>query len=460
MQMIDELMEQLHATDPSERRYALEALYDHCCDDGVLETAAHLLADTDRGVREAASHILVLCSNDRAASLAAVHISSPIIAVRNLAGDVLVRMGGPAINAILPYIDSADKDIRKFSVDLIAQLPTTPVSVGKIAGRLTDPDPNVVCASIDALGAMHAGEHLQQMLDLFDEVEYARPNVVNAAAKFQEEAKSQFFLKALSDEDPVVQLGAAEALSVRKDGGILEVLLSKFATVSELAKPVILHSIVVLLESTGYKGEIPGYLKPSLLAMLGDSDTAYVRAAVRGLGYFLDDAVIEAFVSHAGMSESVDSAILSELKKYPERVIPIAIAHARRAGDLAVPAMLVISLIQGMQENDPNPLPAKVLDEAASFIAGSFGRLDADMKMTALGVCGSFRTSSAVDVIKSGLGDPEPAVKSLALDLAAKTGPQFFGPELLVLKDDYDEEVRFAASALITQLNPGRRKRD
>ncbi len=453
--MIDQLIQQLHTPDPSDRRYALEALYDHCCDDRVLEAAAFFLTDTDRGVREAASHILVLCSNDRAASLTAVHISSANIAVRNLAGDTLVRMARSAINAILPYIDSADKDIRKFSVDLIAQLPATPASVGKIADRLTDSDPNVGCAAIDALGAMHAGEHLPRILDLFDEVEYARPNVVNAASKFQEEAKSQFFFKALSDEDPVVQLEAAEALSARKDGGILEVLLSKLANVSELAKPVILHSIVVLLESTSYDGEVPGYLRPGLLAMLDDSDTTYVRAAVRGLGHFVDDEVLKAIISHAGKSESVDSAILAVLRNYPERAIPLAISHAKGTGDAAVPAMLVISLIQNLQENDLIPPSAEVLDKAATFIARSFARLDVDMKLTALGMCGSFRTSSAVGLIKSGLHDPEPAIKGLALDLAAKIGPQFFIPELQALKGDYDEEVRLAAAALIpSEANP------
>ncbi len=453
--MIEASIERLQTPDPSEKRMALESLYENCCDDRVLESAAYLLTDPDRGVREAASHVLILCSSEKAASLAAVHISSRNIAVRNLAGDALVRMGESAIPALLPYVDSADKDVRKFAVDLIAQLPATPASVAKIAVHLNDPDQNVVCASIDALGAMHAEQHLPKILRLFDKAEYARPNVVNAAAKFEKGVSFQFFVKALSDEDPVVQLASAEALSSRKDKELLNILLAKMTSVSDLAKPVILHSIVILMESTGYRGEMPAYLKQSLLAMLDDPDPAYMRAAVRGLQNFIDDNVLTALVSHAGKGESVDASILGVLRDYPEKAIRIALARARSTGEFASTTVLMISLIHTLQENDSPRSVGGVLDEAAGFIAGNFSRLDADMKITALSICGSLGTPTAIRLIRSALEDRESAVKSLALDLAARTGPQHFGKELQLLKGDYDEEIRFAATALMTQGKPG-----
>ena len=225
--MIDELIEQLHTQDPSGKRNALEALYDYSEDDRVIEAAAYLLTDPDRGVREAASHVLVLCLNEKAASLTATHIQSMNIAVRNLAGDALVRMQSVAVNALLPYVDSADKDVRKFAIDILAQLPATPESVEKIAAHLRDTDQNVVCASVDALGALHASGHVGELLELYDEAEYARPNVVNAAAKIQGNADLQFFVKALSDQDPIVQLAAADALSTRKDRETMAILLEK-----------------------------------------------------------------------------------------------------------------------------------------------------------------------------------------------------------------------------------------
>lgn len=458
--MKENLIEHLHIAAPSEKRNALEALYDHCCDDRVLEAAAELLTDPDRGVREAASHILVLCSSEKAASLTAVYISSRNIVVRNLAGDTLVRMGKPATRALLPYVDSTDKDVRKFAVDLIALLPSTTAAVSKVAGHLDDPDPNVVCASIDALGSMHAEQYLQRILTLFDKLDYAKPNIVNTAAMFHNDARLQFFVDALSDEDPVVQLAAAEALSTRRDGDLLKVLLAKLETVSDLAKPVVLHSIVVLLESTDYSVEIPRSLRQHLLQMLDDSDPAYIRAAVRGLRHFIDDDVLAALVSHAGKSESVDNAILSILRNYPENAIPVALAYSRSSGEVVRPAILIISLIQNMPGKDTSGISTEVLDEAASFIADNFTLLDAEAKITALGVRGVFVASSAVKLIRAGLRDPESAVKSLALDLAARTGPQFFGYELQTLKGDYDEEIRLAATALVLQMKPGFQNQD
>jgi HEAT repeat protein len=458
--MIEALLERLHTPDPSDKRNALESLYEYCCDDRVLEAAAFLLTDPDRGVRESASHVLVRCANEKAASLTAVHISSSNIAVRNLAGDALVRMGASAIGALIPYVDSRDKDVRKFAVDLIAQLPTNPSAILKISERLHDIDPNVVCAAIDALGSLHATQYLHRILGLFAEKEFARPNIVNTASMFPEATDLPFLVQALSDEDPVVQLSAAEALSTRKDENLLPVLLPWISRVSDLAKPVILHSIVVLMDSAGFSGEIPAHLRSDLLAMLDDSDPVYVRAAVRGLGHFVDNEVLSALISHAGRNESIDSAILSLLKSYPKRAIQLAVTLAKKKGEPFGPANMVVSLMQILLENEADPAKAEILGEAGTFVAHNFSHLEADTKIIALSICGELAMPISVKLIKCGLEDPESAVKSLALDLVAKTGPQYFEPELKMLRTDFDEEVRFAATALITQQKPGFRSQD
>ena len=63
----------------------------------------------------------------------------------------------------------------------------------------------------------------------------------------------------------------------------------------------------------------------------------------------------------------------------------------------------------------------------------------------------------ATEIVRAGLDDPETAVKSLSLDLAARIGPQFFGKELETLTGDYDQEIRSAAIILTTQLTSSRK---
>ncbi len=458
MPMIEKLIEQLYASDPSGIRDMLEALSDFPCDDRVLEAAATMLNAEDRGVREAASRLLILCSNEKAASLTAIHIMSKNIAVRNLAGDVLVKMNGTATKILLPYVESTDKDVRKFAIDILAQLPATADTITKIKAHISDPDQNVVCACIDALGALHSEQSILGIIQLFEKLEFAKPNIVNAAAKFPEKVSTQFFLGALSDLDPVVQLAAAEALAIRKDKEVVEALIHKLDTLSELAKPVVLHSIVSFLDPSNYEGVIPPVLKTHLLEMMKDTDPVYVRAAARGLRNFIDDDVIKTLVSSLGRSETIDDAIFSVLKEHAEKSIKIILNSAKSGKDNSSLVKMIIGLIQNLLQTYNLSLSPKVMDETIDFIANNFTGLDVDTKIAALGTCEGQNPHRSVKVVKAGLEDQEQSVRSYALDLAARIGPLFFDKELEKLKDDYDEEIRGAANKLLARLKAGQQK--
>ncbi|HEY9165608.1 MAG TPA: HEAT repeat domain-containing protein [Candidatus Kryptonia bacterium] len=447
--MVEKLLEQLKNQDPSERRSALESLYDFSSDERVLKAAANLITDDDRGVREAASRLLVLCSNEQAAVLVAVHISSGNIAVRNLAGDSLVRMKAAAIPALIPYVDSSDKDLRKFAIDVLAQLPPSDTSVEKIAGHLEDSDQNVVGACIDALGALHSEKYIDALMEIYGKNESLRPNVVNALAVFSERVALEFLEKALDDADPVVQLAAAEALASRKDRGLLEVLIRKMNSVSDLAKPVVLHSVIQLLESINCPVALPSDLRNTLLGMLDDADASYVRAAVRGLKYFDDKETIESLVHHLGRFEIVDNAICTALKGRVEDTLKF-ICSADVPEDKYAPVLkLVLSLLYDSGSTDPAFTHSTIFSDAAEFIDGIFAKLNVDSKMAVLSTFTHLGPSSSTGIVRKALEDEESSVKTYALDLAARIGPHFFVEQLQRLTTDYDEDIRFAAASML-----------
>ncbi len=478
--MIEQLTEKLHSPDPYEKRNALESLYDfvggspeksatypeRTCDTGILEAAACLLADTDRGVREAASRLLVLCSSEEAALLTAAYILSMNISVRNLAGDTLVRMNKAAVSALIPFIDSSDKDVRKFAIDLLAQLPAGQEALLRIAAHLSDHDENIVCACIDAIGDLHAESYLDQVMALFEKQKYARPNIVNALAKFPEKVQLQYFENVLSDPDPVVQLAAAEALAAQKNGNVMTMLLRKLDQVSDLAKPVVLHSLIVLLESDDFRGDIPSgelslqSLKEYLIKMLDDTDPAYVRAAVRGLRHFFDKNVLEILISHLGKTESVDSAISLILKDHTDEVFSIILKSTDRKENIIPIVKMIISLIQNIATKGNIEIYFKKVEDMFGFISKRFTDIDVDTKIAALTVCDSIGLPGSVRLVKVALGDEEFAVKSYALDLAAKIGPQSFVEELGKLAEDYNEEISVAANAMLSGIKPGYQNQD
>ena len=453
--MIDKILEQLSSTDPAERRDALESLYDVPCTDRILHAASGLLADPDRGVQEAASRLLIVASNESAATMTAAHICSDKITVRNLAGDTLVRMRGASVNALIPYVDHADKDVRKFAIDVLAQLPCDATVMSKIVEHLNDPDQNVISACVDAIGDLHCEEQASTLTSMFDKNEYLRPNLVSAASKLGQAVNIQFFVKALDDPDPVVQLSAAEALATRKDRSLLEVLFRKMNTVSEMAKPVILHSVVSLLESLNCPIALPTDLEGILFGMLDDADTSYVRAAVRGLKYYEGRKVIAYLVGHIGRSEAVDNVIFSVLKDRVPETFEL-ISGTEEISDEKLPPIvrMTLSLIYDSGSTDPGFMHSKILEDIIQFINRSYPKLDADSKISVLSTLTNVGPSSSISTIRLALEDPETSVKTYALDLAGRIGPQFFLSELQRLSEDNDEDIRYAVAAMLSGTKP------
>ena len=365
-------------------------------------------------------------------------------------------MNGTATKILLPYVESTDKDVRKFAIDILAELPATADTITKIKAHISDPDQNVVCACIDALGALHSEQSILGIIQLFEKL-VAKPNIVNVAAKFPEKVSTQFFLGDFRSET-VVQLAAAETLAIRKDKEVVEALIHKLDTLSELAKPVVLHSIVSFLDPSNYEGVIPPVLKTHLLEMMKDTDPVYVRAAARGLRNFIDDDVIKTLVSSLGRSETIDDAIFSVLKEHAEKSIKIILNSAKSGKDNSSLVKMIIGLIQNLLQTYNLSLSPKVMDETIDFIANNFTGLDVDTKIAALGTCEGQNPHRSVKVVKAGLKDQEQSVRSYALDLAARIGPLFFDKELEKLKDDYDEEIRGAANKLLARLKAGQQK--
>ncbi|RMF56636.1 MAG: HEAT repeat domain-containing protein, partial [Bacteroidetes bacterium] len=190
--------------DPGFRSAGLEALRTEASPRTLAQAAAALLADPDPGVRETAAQVLLDLANEEAARLTVPYIASDNITVRNRAGELLAQMGEAAIDALLPYVDDEDYDVRKFAIDVLALLPARRVA-HRIAVHLDDPDANVRIAAVDALGALGACEYAEALRSLYEREPVARASVVAAFGAFGPGYGDDLIVEALSDEDPVVQ---------------------------------------------------------------------------------------------------------------------------------------------------------------------------------------------------------------------------------------------------------------
>lgn len=400
--------------DPFTRCAALDELAAVCRDSSAVVAATLLLQDEDAGVREHAARFLIACRSEAAAACVAPLIGSDDIRVRNLAGEVLVGIGEPAVAVLEPYIENLDRDLRKFVLDLLAELPAFQL-VDRIAGHLNDEEPNVVIAAIEALGALKAEQYTDRLVDLFDRVPITRPAVINALSAFRNEASCRLLQKALLEPDPVIQLTAAEGLAYRNDPEIFDVLVRLVQQVDAMARPIVMRSIVHLVESHNRTPEdLSDFLRCYLIEMLDDTDESFRIAGIRGLKMMLDETSIVVLLRHAGYNERIDFEIFNAVSD-DKRCLHILLRMARMR-QISPPVGVGFTLGL-LSKGFPTDLE---ISDASGYIIGSFDNLDTETKLAAINAGLRLGGLLMESVLHVGLDDPDPMVASFAADAASR----------------------------------------
>ncbi|NBB75374.1 MAG: HEAT repeat domain-containing protein [Bacteroidetes bacterium] len=407
----DPLDERLQARDPSVRYAALDDLREKASPRVMARAAAPLLADPDPGLRERAARLLAtLSAPERAAQEVAPYITHSDITARNLAGEVLVDLGPPAIDALAPFLRHDDPDVRKFAIDLLAQLPANALA-DDIAAALDDADANVRLAAVDALGALQATAYADALRDLYDREPLARPDIIQAMGAFGEDADLDVLERGLKDNHPVVQLASAEALASHDAPEVIDLLLDQLDRVNPMARPIVLHSIIELCTHyPQYRDALPDTLKGYLLDMLADDDCAFRCAAARGLRWFPDDGLYEAMLGHAGRDEELDMELFTTLLSHPTPFRPL---H-RAATSGPMPPSMAATFTVGLMAR--GALSDHDYDRAGTLLEHHFDALSVDDKITTVGLCIQRDRPELHGVMAAARRDPAPQVQALAAD--------------------------------------------
>lgn len=376
----------------------------------TIPVAAYCLQDPDPGIREMAAEHLVALGTEEAAQAVAQRIQHPELSVRNLAGEVLIRIGYPSVPALLPYVDSEDADVRKFAIDLLAQLPAYD-ETDRIAARLDDPDTNVRLAVIDALAALGATEYAAVLRERYQFNPVERPHILAALGAFRDVRGLPLVEAALNDPDPVVQYAAAEALSRYPIPEVLHLLLRQVEQAPPEARPLILYDLIEAYESaTGPVPPLPERLRPYLLEMLQEPELSFKKAAIRGLRYMLSPETIEAMLQHAGQHDELDLALFEAISTHPQAFACVARCAETGSMPLDAAAGFAIALLTHGCLDDFQ------LPQAAQFLQAHFEALDAQTKMAAITLSLQLQHPAFAGLLQQGLHDPDPAIRHYADD--------------------------------------------
>ena len=312
--MIDlenDFRKKLESNNAAEKKEALEALLSYDLNEELIAIVANLFADSDKGVRDAASMLFTLQPYPQVPNYIVRYCFSDDISIRNMAGEVLLKNGEYSIPALVNELGNGNSDDEKFIIDILGWI-GNPHPVPQIIEVLkTNKDENVILACAEALGNMQAEESVPILLDLLknDVDEILTPTVMEALGKIGNKEAIDHFMRVYHNQDILTKYTIIESLGRVGDAESLGFLLEELQHAeSSLIGPIV-KSSEHLLSTLGFEIELNDDLKHIILKALEESDEDTVMAAVKLLYNYENKEIIEAFVLIFGTIEHLDEML-------------------------------------------------------------------------------------------------------------------------------------------------------
>lgn len=167
--MLDEIKKKLLSGDEEERRTAVENLQ-AVKDLEVMDLLVSALGDPSWRIRKTAEEALEAYFGDELLIVALIGAlrSEENAGMRNSAAEVLVKTGRQAVPALINELKDPDRDIRKFSIDILKEIGDRG-AVPSLIEALRDPDNNVSSAAAEALGKMGGEDVVNSLIPILSE---------------------------------------------------------------------------------------------------------------------------------------------------------------------------------------------------------------------------------------------------------------------------------------------------
>jgi HEAT repeat protein len=409
---IEMLGRKLESTDAEERREAAVDL------GRVGQAAVPLLlramADKDWRVRKTAVEGLVQVGGQSVLDGLLKALSAHDNAgARNSAIEALVQIGGPAVDALLPLLNTPDPDVRKFIVDILGDI-RDHRSVVALIDRLEDPDENIRVAAAEALGKIRdtrAVDALIACLNRYDQswLDYASAEALGEIGDVRALSPLLAALGRSSLREPVL-----EALGKIGNADTLQPLITSLADPLRIVREV----SIVALAAIYSKSSPPDRKKIIETVRRGMSDRAI-------------DFLEEILITSAGKLQKAVIALLGWTGR--QRSIE-----------------KLLSLLKEEELEEPMAQSLKLIDKnKAGFLIPYLESDNALVRRTVTLVLGDIGMPEAEDPMIALLTDENGHVRETAAESLGKIKSKKAIPRLLdLLEDEYEDVQESAIRAL------------
>ncbi len=289
-------------------------------DDELIKTIPNLLSDNDKGVRNAASMFIINSQDSRLSKYVVPFIASNDISVRNLAGEVLLKLGSNAVDAMIEFDHQNNDDTLKFILDILGLIGDQRASLFVMGILSASENDNVILACIEALGNLRYENSVEVLMLFYNRNELYKPTIVEALGKIGSTEALGFLTSKFSQEDELTQYSILESLGFL---GNIETFFFLLEQVNNVSGPLVIPLITSLAKlKDRFSLDIPfdNKMKSLLVYTINEGTLENKKVAFDLIESFDDKDILVASLSLYGEDPELDELIKSKLFRNIEYV--------------------------------------------------------------------------------------------------------------------------------------------
>ncbi len=415
-----------------------------------VEPIANLIADEEKGVRNSAT-MFILGNQDPGFPYYVVpFVKSKNISIRNLAGEILIKLGSNSVDAIVKFDHENDDDNLKFVVDvlgLIGDQAAAPFTMGVLSDSEND---NVILACIEGLGNLKYEPSVEILMLFYDRNELYKPTTVEALGKIGSKAALDFLISRFESEDELTKYSILESLGNLGDIETFFFLLEQVNTVSGPLVIPLITSISTLKDRFNLDIPFDNRMKSLLMYTITEGTIENKRIAFNLIDSFDDKDILHTSLNILGEDFELDEMIKDKIFRnadyiYHEihKIIKPQLANLRQILNLFLQTVGYVNEYQ-------IPLTISIMEvrNIVHSLSGLLNHHDEEVRRLGMEILFSLDVESALLLIDSMVVDENMWNRLRLVELLERVPQQIPEPVLKKLTEDEDEMVKERAEFL------------
>jgi len=210
-----------------------------------------LLKDDNYEVREKAAQSIVRAKNNSPVKQLLKAIASDDPNYRNSAAETLILIGEAIIPFLIDELDSDDKDVRKFLVDVMGEIKSEK-AVPYLIAAIDDLDENVAEGACESLGKIGSAEAVDALIHALTKGEWLQFSAIEAMGKIGDPKSVPYIINIMQRSSDCIKYVAIEALGNIKDELAVDPILKEINN----KNPEIFRTVILSLKNILKNSEI------------------------------------------------------------------------------------------------------------------------------------------------------------------------------------------------------------